>query len=77
MLSAMKTFIDELTGRGYQNRKLGFVENGTWGPTAAKIMKGAFEKSKDISYADTVVTIKSAMTDVNKDQLKALAEEMK
>ena len=73
----MKTFIDELTGRGYQNRKIAFVENGTWGPAAARIMKAAFEKSKDISYADTVVTIKSAMNDANKEQIKALAEEMK
>lgn len=73
----MKTFIDELTGRGYQNRTIGFMENGTWAPQAARIMKGHFEKSKNITFAENVVTIKSAMTEANKETIKALAEEMK
>ncbi|MCD8020840.1 MAG: MBL fold metallo-hydrolase [Clostridiales bacterium] len=73
----MREFLAELTERGYQNRKIGLIENGTWAPTAAKIMKGTFEKSKNITFADTIVTIKSAMTPENEEQISALAKEMK
>ncbi len=73
----MKQFISDLTEREFQNRKLAFIENGTWAPTAAKLMKAAFEKSKNIEFAETTVTIKSAMTDANKEQIAALAKEMK
>lgn len=73
----MREFIAELTERGYQNRKIGFVENGTWTPTAAKFMKLAFEKSKNITFAEPVVTIKSAMTPENEEEIAALAKEMK
>ena len=72
----MKQFIDHLTERGYQNRKIAFIENGTWAPTAAKTMKANFEKSKNITYADTTVTIRSAMTEANKAEIAALAKEM-
>lgn len=73
----MRNFLAELTERGYQNRKIAFIENGTWAPTAAKIMKAAFEKSANITYADTTVTIKSAMTAANEEEIVALAKEMK
>jgi flavorubredoxin len=73
----MREFIAELTERGYQNRKIGFVENGTWTPTASKFMKLAFEKSKNITFAEPVVTIKSAMTPENEEEIAALAKEMK
>lgn len=73
----MRNFLAELTERGYQNRKIAFIENGTWAPTAAKIMKTAFEKSANITYADTTVTIKSAMTAANQEEIAALAKEMK
>lgn len=73
----MRNFLAELTERGYQNRKIAFIENGTWAPTAAKIMKAAFEKSANITYADTTVTIKSAMTAANEEEIAALAKEMK
>ncbi len=72
----MREFIADLTERKFQNRKIGFVENGTWAPTAAKVMKAAFEKSKNISFAEPVVTIKSAMNDENVGQIEALAKEM-
>ena len=72
----MKHFIDDLTERGYQNRKIGLIENGTWAPTAAKVMKGMFEKSKSITFAETVVSIKSALTQQNREQIAALADEM-
>lgn len=73
----MRNFLAEITERGYQNRKVAFVENGTWAPTAAKVMKAAFDKSANITFADTTVTIKSAMNEANKEQIAALAKEMK
>lgn len=72
----MKQFIDHLTERNYQNRTLGFIENGTWAPTAAKIMKAMFEKSKNINYIDTTVTLRSAMTEENAEAIDRMAEEL-
>ena len=72
----MRTFVDGLTERQYQNRTIGIIENGTWFPTAAKIIKGMLEKSKDITFTDTTVTIKSAMNEDNIKQLEALADEL-
>lgn len=73
----MKEFINHLTERNYQNRMIGFVENGSWTPMAAKIMKAAFEKSKNITFADTTVTIRSAVDETSEAQIAALAKEMK
>ena len=73
----MKEFINHLTERNYQNRMIGFVENGSWTPMAAKIMKAAFEKSKNITFADTTVTIRSAVDETSEAQIVALAKEMK
>ncbi len=72
----MRQFIDHLTERGYQNRTLGFIENGTWAPAAAKIMKTMFEKSKNINYIDTTVTLRSAMTEENAEAIERMAEEL-
>ena len=72
----MKQFIDQLTERHYQNRTLGFIENGTWAPAAAKIMKAMFEKSKNINYIDTTVTLRSAMTEENAEAIDRMAEEL-
>lgn len=72
----MKEFIDGLVERNYKNRNIGLIENGAWAPTAGKIMKASFEKSKDIKFADTVVTIKSALNDESTNALKSLAEEI-
>ena len=72
----MRSFVDGLRERQYQNRTIGIIENGTWFPTAAKIIKGMLEKSKDITYTDTTVTIKSAMNEENIKQLEALADEL-
>ena len=73
----LKEFINHLTERSYQNRTIGFVENGSWTPMAAKIMKAAFEKSKNITFADTTVTIRSAVDETSEAQIVALAKEMK
>lgn len=72
----MKHFIEDLTERNYQNRFVAFMENGTWAPTAARIMKGAFEKSKNLMVAENNVTIKSALNDESEAKVKALAEEL-
>ncbi|MCR4645560.1 MAG: FprA family A-type flavoprotein [Oscillospiraceae bacterium] len=72
----MKHFIDDLTERGYQNRTIGLIENGTWAPMAAKVMKGMFEKSKNITWLETTVTIKSAVTQENREQIAKMADEL-
>jgi len=72
----MRTFIQELTERGYRNRKIGLMENGSWMPVAAKTMKKMFESSKGITFTDTVVTIHSAVKSENTDRIKALAKEI-
>ena len=73
----MRNFIHELTERGYRNRKIGIVENGTWAPVVKNKIAKMFENSKDLTFADTVVTIHSALNDVSREQIKQLAEEMK
>ena len=72
----MKQFIDHLTERNYQNRTIGLIENGSWAPLAVKIMKGMFEKSKNITWLDTSVTIKSALNDDSHAQIEAMAKEL-
>lgn len=73
----MKTFIHELLERGYQNRTVAFVENGSWAPTAKRVMEGMFEKSKNITFAEHSVTIKSAVNETVKSAIEELAEELK
>lgn len=72
----MRQFIDHLTERNYQNRTIGFIENGTWAPAAAKTMKAMFEKSRNINYIDTTVTLRSAMTEENAEAIERMAEEL-
>ncbi|MBQ7801462.1 MAG: flavin reductase [Oscillospiraceae bacterium] len=72
----MKEFIHHLTERNYQNRTIGLIENGSWSPLAAKVMKGMFENSKNITFTDTTVKILSALNDDSKAQVEALAEEL-
>ncbi len=72
----MHTFLHGLTERNYQNRTIGIIENGTWAPTAGRVIKSAFEKSKNITWLDTTVTIKSAMNAENEAQIEAMADEL-
>ncbi|WP_308783975.1 flavin reductase [uncultured Blautia sp.] len=72
----MREFIDHLTERNYQNRTIGLIENGSWSPLAAKIMKGEFEKSKNITWLNTTVKILSSVSDGNMDQLESMADEL-
>lgn len=72
----MKQFIDHLTERGFRNRTVALIENGSWAPLAAKIMRGMFEKSKDITFTDTTVTIKSALDKDSTAALEKMASEL-
>lgn len=72
----MNTFIENLLERNYQNRKIGFVENGTWAPAAKRIMQAKFEKSKNITFFENSVTLKSALNDESKAAIEAMAEEI-
>ena len=72
----MRDFIAHLTERNYQNRKIGLIENGSWSPIAAKIIKDKFTNSKNIVFADTTVKILSALNAENLAQIDALADEM-
>jgi len=72
----MREFINHLTERNYSNRTVGLIENGSWAPLAAKVMKGMLEKSKNITFTDTTVRILSALNDESSNQLEALADEL-
>ncbi|MDE5764723.1 MAG: MBL fold metallo-hydrolase [Ruminococcus sp.] len=72
----MSQYIDWLVERNYQNRTIGIIENGSWASTVAKCIKAKFEKSKNIKWTDTVVSIKSAVKPENIAQITALAEEL-
>ena len=72
----MRHFIEALTERNYQNRTVGFIENGSWAPTAAKVMKKMLENSKNISFLSNDVTIKSAPNDETEKALDSMAEEL-
>ena len=72
----MNTFIHALVEHGYQKRTVGIIENGSWAPTAAKNMKSMLEGCKDITFTDTTVTVRSAMTDANMEEIAKLASEL-
>ena len=72
----MRDFIHHLTERNYQNRTIGLIENGSWAPLAAKVMRGMFEKSKNITFAENTVKIMSALNEESAAQLDALADEL-
>ena len=72
----MRTFISALTERSYQNRTIGFIENGSWAPLATKVMKNMLSECKNITYTEAGVRIMSAVNNENKDEIEALAEEL-
>jgi flavorubredoxin len=72
----MRTFIDALTERGYRNKTVAFIENGSWAPTATNVMKKMLEKSKNLEFAENNITIKSAVNEATIEQIEALAKEL-
>lgn len=76
MFPCMESFIAHLRAKNYQNRKVGFIENGSWAPMAAKKMRAGLEGLKNLSFLDGVVTIKSAVKEGDIVQLEAMADEL-
>lgn len=72
----MKTFIEHLTERNYQNKTIGLIENGSWASMAGKVMTGMFEKSKNITWLETSVKIMSSMDEQNEADIEKMAEEL-
>ena len=72
----MKEFIHHLTERSYQNRTVGMMENGSWAPTAVKVMTKMLEGSKNLTFTENNVKILSALSDASRAQITALAEEL-
>lgn len=72
----MKEFIHHLTERAFQNRTIGFIENGSWAPLAAKTMRKMLEGCKNLTFLDKTITIKSALTEENKKQIEEMAAEL-
>lgn len=72
----MRDFIEHLTERGYQNRTVAFIENGSWAPMASKVMKNMLADSKKLTLAEPTVTLHSALNDKSSEQLEALANEL-
>ena len=73
----MRTFIEHLTERNFQNRVVAFIENGSWAPMATKVMRGMLEKCKNLTYINSDVKILSALNEESRAQLHALAAELK
>ncbi len=72
----MRTFIDALTERNYRNRTVALIENGSWAATAAKVMSEMLAKSQNLKFAETKVTINSALNEQSRDAISALAKEL-
>ncbi len=72
----MREFIENLVERGFKNKTVGFVENGSWAPLAAKVMKGLLENCKNLTFTEANVTILSALKGHNEEEIEALAEEI-
>ncbi|MBR4972743.1 MAG: flavin reductase [Oscillospiraceae bacterium] len=72
----MSDFIHRLTERNFQNRTIGLLENGSWAPLAAKVMRGKFEHSKNITFTDTTVRVLSALNEESKAQIEAMTDEL-
>ncbi len=73
----MRFFIDHLTERGYKNRTVAFIENGSWAPVAAKVMRKMLEEQKNLTFAENTVTVRSALNEESEKMIEALAEELK
>ena len=76
LFPCMRAYIEGLTERSYQNRRVAVIENGTWAPMAVKLIRECLKKSKDIAFTDTNITIKSAMNAQNRAELDKLAAEL-
>jgi flavorubredoxin len=76
LFPCMESFLMRLKSKNYQNRTVGLIENGSWAPTAARLMKNMLENQKNIRFLDTAVTIKSALKTTDLESLNRLADEL-
>lgn len=76
ILPCAEAFINKLKAKSFQNRTVGFIQNGSWCPVSAKVMRTAFESFKNIAFCNSAVTVNSAMNEEAEKQLSALAEEL-
>jgi flavorubredoxin len=72
----MKTFLHGLTERNFRGRTVGLIENGSWAPVAAKVMKDILSGCRELRFTDTTVRIRSALDDTSRAQLEAMADEL-
>ena len=72
----MRTYLDKLTERAFQNRTVAFIQNGSWAPAANRVMKEKLSRSKNLTFAENEVTILSALNDESRRQIRDLAEEL-
>ena len=72
----MKTFLHGLTERNFRGRTVGLIENGSWAPVAAKVMKDILSECRELRFTDTTVRIRSALDDASRAQLEAMADEL-
>ena len=73
----MRSFLHELVEHNFQNRRVGFMENGSWAPFAARTMRGILENCKNLTFCETVVSVRGAVTAENEEQIRALAKEVR
>ena len=72
----MKAFLDHLQTKGFRNRRVGLIENGSWAPAAARLMRTKLEEMKDIHLYETVVSLRGALNQTNEAQMDALVAEL-
>lgn len=73
----MRSFLHELVEHNFQNRRVGFMENGSWAPFAARTMRGILENCKNLTFCETAVSVRGAVTAENEEQIRALAKEVR
>ena len=72
----MEEFLNHLRAKGFRGRTAGLIENGSWAPAAARLMRAKLEEMKDLRVCDTVVSLRCALSPANKAQMDALATEL-
>ena len=72
----MRNFLNRLVERGYKKRTIALIQNGSWAPCAAKVMRQILEPCRELNFLDTVITINSAVNDETREQLQVLAKEL-
>ena len=72
----MKAFLDHLQTKGFRNRRIGLIENGSWAPAAARLMRTKLEEMKDIHLYETVVSLRGALNQTSEAQMDALVAEL-